>query len=384
MIDAAHRLGYHVTTTGNRPGDLGHAHADGWVDTDFSDREAIRSLAARLEVSGIVSGCNDFASLSTAYAAEALGLPGHDSHANALRIHHKDRFRHLLTELKLPTPRSAVARSLDDAREICTQVGFPCIVKPVDLTGGKGISKCGTLDELAGAFESGMALTRESYLVVEQFLVGTHHGFTCFVTAGRVGFWFADDEQYFRNPYLVSGTTTPTSMPPSAIEELINAVELIAAHLDLVDGLMHVQCINTADGPRITELCRRCPGDLYPDFVRLSTGFDYANAVVSAELGLPIEGSHPQQAGRYITRHCLMATREGVLQGISLNAELQQHRIGEMLWWTAGQEVTNHLSDKFGIVFFGFDTAAQMRATTRDLPDRILIDIVDPGQKSLR
>lgn len=380
MIDAAHRLGYHVTTTGNQPLGLGRGHADAYVSTDFSDREAITSLADRLGAAAIVSGCNDFAALSTAYAAEQLGLPGHDSYETTVRIHHKDRFRELLVELGIPTPMSRVVRSAADAVEVCNQIGFPVIVKPVDLTGGKGITVCRSSDDLASAIDHGLSLTRQRHLVVEQFMDGTRHGFTCFVIGGRVGFWFADDEQYFHNQFLVSGTTTPTSMPASSIVELTDAVETIARELRLVDGLMHVQCIQTADGARIVELCRRCPGDLYPWFVEFSTGFDYSGTVVRSEAGLPLIDDGPVPEQRCITRQCLMGDREGTLRKVALDDDLRGRLVHEMLWWTEGQPVSNHLVDKFGIVFLGFDDQDTMHEVTRGLPARIVVDI-EPARR---
>lgn len=382
LIDAAHRLGLHVTTTGNQPHGLGHLRADEYVPADFSDREAIRALAERLGVVGIVSGCNDFAALSTAWAAERLGLGGHDSFETTVRIHHKDRFRELLEELGIPTPASGVVRGLDEAVEVCRRIGFPVIVKPVDLTGGKGMTVCRSEGELDGAVAHGFSLTRQSHLVVEQFMEGTRHGFTCFVTEGRVGFWFADDEQYFHNQFLVSGTTTPTSMPSTAITELVDAVETITRSLQLVDGLMHVQCIQTEAGPRIVELCRRCPGDLYPWFVQLSTGYDYAGAVLRSELAMPGEPAGAAATQRCITRHCLMGEREGTLRGVELDDDLRGRTVEQMLWWAEGQPVTNHLVDKFGIVFFGFDDATSMRSVTKELPTRITVDIDPAGPEA--
>ncbi|MBI5087826.1 MAG: FkbM family methyltransferase [Actinobacteria bacterium] len=310
LIRAARRLGFRVITTGNRPDDLGHRHADHYAPADYSDADQVLDVAVRAGVSAIVSGCNDFAALSTARACDELGLPGHDRHDVALRIHHKDRFRELLDELGLDAPRSGVVRSAAEAVDLCTRLGYPVIVKPVDLTGGKGMTVCDAPDDVAKAVDAGLALSRQSHVVVEQFLTGSRHGFTCFVHNGRVGFWFADDEQYYLNPFLVSGTTTPTSMPDSAIADLVSAVELITSKVALVDGLVHVQCIMTPTGPQIIEVCRRCPGDLYPTFVELSTGYDYALSVVRAETGLVVgTGARHRAAPHAEARHRVLLVR---------------------------------------------------------------------------
>jgi len=370
LIRAAQRRGYRVATTGNRPADLGHPHADRYLEADFSAPDQVLEVARTVGAVGIVSGCNDFAALSTAQVAADLGLPGHDPLETSLELHHKDRFRHLLERLALPSPAARVVTGPDEAVAFAAEVGCPVIVKPVDLTGGKGMTVCHRPDEVRGAAERALAITRQDHVVVEQFLVGTNHGFTCFVHDGRVGFWFADDEQYYLNAYLVSGTTTPTSMPPSAVDRLVGMVERIAAETGLVDGLVHIQCIVTERDVVIVELCRRCPGDLYPWFVSLSTGFDYADAVVASELGLvgPTPAPGPVAC---IGRHCLMAAQPGTLEGIDYPAEVRDRIVEEMLWWEPGLQVTDHLVQKFGIVFLRYRDAAEMHTLTPRLPDLI-------------
>jgi hypothetical protein len=47
LIEAGKRLGFHVITTGNDPGLVGHRLADEYHPADFSDKEAILGLARR-------------------------------------------------------------------------------------------------------------------------------------------------------------------------------------------------------------------------------------------------------------------------------------------------------------------------------------------------
>ena len=78
LILSAKKLGYYVITSGNRPNELGHKYSDEYKKADFSDPDAIFNLSKDLKVSAICACCNDFSALSAAYAAEKLGLPGHD------------------------------------------------------------------------------------------------------------------------------------------------------------------------------------------------------------------------------------------------------------------------------------------------------------------
>ena len=153
MIQAARKLGYYVITTGNQADGLGHPFGDAYINCDFSNKEAITELAREQKVDAICSGCNDFAYLSAAYACEKLELPGHDDYETALRIHHKDKYRALADELGIVTPKAYKCSGSAKLSEACERLSFPVIVKPVDLTGGKGMQRCENKELVEEAYE---------------------------------------------------------------------------------------------------------------------------------------------------------------------------------------------------------------------------------------
>ena len=185
LIRAAKRQGLRVITTGNRPDDLGHRHADAYEPSDYSDPDEVLAVAQRNRVSYVVSSCNDFAAITTAYVCDRLGLPGHDSHETTLEIHHKNRFKALAARLGLSVPQSGEVHSQQEALSVALSIGYPVIVKPVDLTGGKGISVCADPSEVAQAFASAIRLSRQPYVLVEEFVEGSRHGFTALLSRGQ-------------------------------------------------------------------------------------------------------------------------------------------------------------------------------------------------------
>jgi biotin carboxylase len=375
LIEAAKSLGYRVVTTGADPSGLGHPFADDYVPADFSDAEAVLAVARDQGVVGIISGCNDFAAITAARVADAMGLPGHDDPNTCIRLHHKDRFRETMEGLGLPSIRAVRVADSQGVHDARSELTLPVIVKPIDLTGGKGMTVCDDTDAIGAAVETALERSRASHVVIEEYLTGSHHGFTCFIKSGTVVWWFADDEQYFLNPFLVAGTSTPSSLPDQAVEELVEVVETISRHLELVDGLVHIQCILTADGPRIIELCRRCPGDLYPEFVRISTGHDYADTVVRAELGLSLEISSPAPIPKPTVRNCAMAATDGAFDAIAVSPEVAAHIVRQSSLADRGALITDHLTQKQAIIFLQFPSKrdTQQHLARRDSDIRVLV-----------
>ncbi|WP_054692569.1 ATP-grasp domain-containing protein [Syntrophomonas palmitatica] len=308
LILAAKKLGYFVITTGNRPEDLGHVYADEYYCVDYSDCKKVYKLAQSLNVSAICPCCNDFSALSAAYAAEKLGLPGHDSFKTAEIIHHKDRFRQFAIANNIPSPRAIGFSSQQEALDSIEKLSFPVIVKPVDLTGGKGISVVNSIEEACPAVQKAFAISKAHRIVVEEYIYGTRHGFSAFLYKGKVNFYFTDNEYYFLNPYMVSAASAPGNVAPSVKANLCWQAEKIASLLGLKDGIFHIQFILREDQPVIIEICRRAPGDMYIKLVEYVAGVDYPSWIVKAFAGLDCGGLMPSTTRRFITRHCIMSS----------------------------------------------------------------------------
>ena len=377
LIQAAQKLGYFVITTGNAREGLGHAYADKNVFEDFSDHEKMLSLAKAEGVDRVCSGCNDFALLSSAYVCEKLGLPGHDSYETSLQLHHKDKYRALATRLNIPTPKAITVRNTEEFETALKTLSFPIIVKPVDLTGGKGIHRAASAEEARAAYADALSRTREDHVVVEEFVVGTNHGFSAYLQNQKVVFDFADNEQYFLNKYMVSGANTPTTTSLRGQRLLCEYSERIAKELKLVDGILHIQYIEKSDGtPVIIEICRRPPGDLYIKFVQYATGVDYPKMLIQAETGeacteiLPPLGTLPKP----FLRHCIMTEKKGFAQSVYFAPEIEKNIVEKFLWYKKGEPITDPLYYKAGIVFMQFSTPEEMQSLTEKMTDLVKVD----------
>ncbi len=392
LIQAAQALGWYVITTGNNRDGLGHPYADKTVFANYSDKEAMLDLARNESVTAVCSGCNDFALLSTVYVCEKLGLPGHDSYATSLEIHHKDKYRALATRLGIPTPQAiTVAVAGTDfatgqiADDNCADfdvaiagLTYPIIVKPVDLTGGKGIHRAANADEARAAYKDACSRTRQDHIVVEEFMQGSNHGFSAMLVKGKVAFAFADNEQYFMNKYLVSGANSPGTSCSDTLAKLREYSERIARELNLVDGILHIQYIEQADGtPIIIEICRRPPGDLYIKFVKYATGIDYPKFIVMAEIGEDISAIADVPTQGYWLRHCIMPGPEiangSTVRDVTFAPEIQGNIVEKFLWYKPGERITDRLIYKAGVVFFKFDSLAEMQDKTARMTNLVKI-----------
>lgn len=360
IILAAQKMGWYVISTGNDEGSLGHITADKYVKGDFSDKEWVLDLAKKENVQAIVSGANDFAYISTAYACEKLGFPGHDSYETAKTIHIKNYFREMTEKIGIKTPRIRKCSCESEVRNAVKEIGFPLLVKPVDLTGGKGVRRCIELNETLEAFRGAMEVTRENYVILEDFITGTCHGATTLLKNHKVVWHIVDNEQYGINKYLVLGACSPSDIPQYAEYTLINDIEKIAKYCNLVDGLFHVQFIMDKDNyPVMIDPCRRMPGDLYVLLAKYTTGVDYPAEIVKSECGESLQDCYVIE-NNFIARECIMTSRKGIIKEVHIEEELEPLIIYKHMGENKGIRIDQPMKHKAGILIMKFTSYEQM------------------------
>ena len=375
LIQAGKRLGFYVITSGNKANDLGHAYSDEYISVDFSDKQAVLALAKAQNISAICASCNDFSALSSAYVAEQMGLPGHDSLATSETIHHKDAYRAFAITNNIATPDAVSITNLNFNNSEIAHLNFPLIVKPVDLTGGKGITRVANEDELREAIAKAFAISKQKRVVVEEFLEGTRHGFTALLIDKKVVFHFSDNEHYFTNPYMVSAASTPGALSQEAIAELIKQSEKIAQLLKLVDGIFHVQFIMHNNYPTIIEICRRSPGDLYIRFVEIATGVPYPELILRQAVGMQLPELENKPAEGYFLRHCVMSANTGIVKDIIYDESIKPSIVEQMMWWKKGDVVQDVMTAKFGIVFMRFNNMQDMLYKAEHMQQLIKVEL---------
>lgn len=363
LIQAGKKLGYYVITSGNKPELIGHKYSDEYVDCDFSDTELVLNTFKDKGLAAVCSCANDFGALTAAYLSEALGLPGHDTYENALTIHHKNRFKAFAEANNVPTPRARAYDSVDAALRDAAALKYPVMVKPVDLTGGKGVTKVTDESGFAGAVKKAFDMSRKKVIVTEEFAEGTQHSFSTFLINKKVAAFFSDNEYSDYNRFLVSTSGGPADDVDKTQDILIAEAEKIASVLGLCDGVFHYQYILSADKkPHILEITRRCSGDMYPVPVEHALGLPWAEWIVRAECGLDMSGfavNNFSQSG-FGGRHCVMAENEGVVKNVFIADELKGNIYDKFFWGGAGSVIADRFTDKIGILFFEFATREEM------------------------
>src|ERR1700674_2761894 len=147
FLAAARKLGVEVVPVS----DVCHQLAAGWEDSPLTVRfreagvaaEELARAVAPLGPAAVV-GVDDLTALVAALAAERLGLPHNPPEAVAA-ARSKQLSRERLHAAGLPVPRfEVVPRDLDGAALDARWATYPCVVKPLVLSGSRGVIRADT------------------------------------------------------------------------------------------------------------------------------------------------------------------------------------------------------------------------------------------------
>ncbi|NUP19780.1 MAG: ATP-grasp domain-containing protein [Streptomyces sp.] len=266
------------------------------ITAETNDLDTLLPEAARLHsvlgFDGVITSC-DYYLPTAARIAGHLGLPGPGPEAveNACR---KDATRRVLADAGLPGPRFAVHEEWADLARAAREIGYPLVVKPVDLCAGMYVRRVDDESQLADAVRalSGFPVNargqrRTSAVLLEELLDGPEVSVETVSYRGAVHMVGVTDKSIGGAPaFIETGHMFPAALPLADVDAAEQTALGALKALGLTDGVVaHTEIKLTSAGPRVVEVNPRPAGNRITELVRHVTGIDLAAACVDVALG---------------------------------------------------------------------------------------------------
>lgn len=358
LILAAHRLGYYVITSGNDSSGEGHKYANEYCPCDYSDKDAVYEQAKQKQVDVICACSNDFGALSAAYACEKLGISGHDKYETCRFFHEKDCFKEMAKELNLPTPAAAWFDCVEDAVAYIDNLSyFPQIVKPADLSGGKGIKKVSNRTEAKEAVKEAFCRSKVKRILIEEYIEGKQQGITVFIQNKKVVLEYATNDDAYVNPYMVWLAYPPDNNYPKVREAIVADIEKIASAKDVSDGFLTIQYMVRDGKPYYIETMRRSLGNQHYLCMSKDTGVDFYELYIRSQCGEDCSGllSKAHELESYSGFMAIFAPSNGKVKSVEIDEVFQKKLFNIKMLNGPGYCVTDYLNDKLGMLYFTLD-----------------------------
>ena len=153
-------------------GDVGESMADQFYPISIVEKDQILQVCQEIGIDGICSISSDLAAITVNYVASVLGLTGNSMECTGYSTN-KHEMRKRFSENGDPSPQSLLVESVEDLKN--AELHFPMIVKPLDRSGSRGITKVWRYEELPAAIENAKEQGFEKKALVEEFAGGQEY-----------------------------------------------------------------------------------------------------------------------------------------------------------------------------------------------------------------
>jgi carbamoyl-phosphate synthase large subunit len=271
------------------------------TDYDTSDRlyfeplteedllEIVRKEEENGKVKGVIVQFGGQTPLKLAQALETAKVPILGTSPDAIDLaEDRDRFKALIERLGIRQPQNGIARSADEAKAIAAAIGFPVVIRPSYVLGGRAMEIVHDEPQLARYIAEAVVVSGKSPVLIDSYLRDAIEVDVDAIADGKDVF-IAGVMEHIEEAGVHSGDSAcslpPHSLKPHIVADLERQTIELAKALNVV-GLMNVQFAIQNDDIYILEVNPRASRTV--PFVAKVIGLPVAGIAAQVMAGKPL------------------------------------------------------------------------------------------------
>jgi len=296
FMAAARELGVAVTVASDRAAAMSAAMGERALTLRSSNpevaAEAIVGRAGDTPFAAIV-GVDDQGVMAAALAAERLGL-AHNPPLAVARTRDKAAMRQALADSNVPQPRFVLLPAGGDVPAATSETGLPCVIKPLSLSGSRGVIRADNPRQAEAAAKRVRAIMAaagepaDAPLLFESYLPGVEVAVEGLLHSGRLQLLaIFDKPDPLEGPYFEETLyVTPSRLADAAKAEIERITARAATALGLREGPIHAELRVDGQNVSVLELAARSIGGLCSRALRFGVGVSLEQLILRHALGL--------------------------------------------------------------------------------------------------
>ena len=256
--------------------------ADYFYPISILEKEAIFEICKTVGIDGITTIATDMAVPTIAYVAEKLNLVA-NSYESSLYATNKFLMRKAfkMNHCKVPGFYEVADENAPNT------LNYPVIVKPVDRSGSRGVSKVASQNELKNNIKTAIEESFSKRAIIEEYIEGVEVSVETISWNGEHFILSITDKTTTGAPHFVEIAHHQPSLLPKNIQKIIEKETLKSLNaLNVNYGAGHSEFKITPSGEAyVIEVGARMGGDFIGShLVELSTGYDFLKGVIEVAL----------------------------------------------------------------------------------------------------
>lgn len=373
-IKRAKEMGHYVITCDYLPQNPGHAFSDEYVNISTIDKEAVLEFAMVQNIDGIIAYASDPSAMTAAYVSDAMGIPGATFESVNL-LCEKDLFRKFQKENGFHAPDFYSISELTELESVVHKIQYPCMVKPVDSSGSKGVRRIENQTQLYEAVESAFKFSRCGRVVIEQYIESPYnqlHG-DGVVIDGKLSF-VALGEQRFRNSVPI-GSSFPATLEKSIMENVYAEISRVIECSKYKCGGVNIEVRVTDDGEiYVIEIGPRTGGNYIPQLMELATGEDEMTAVLQLALGEQCRIKSPERL-QHCFQYIIGGEESGRFKELYIDDYMKKKVVDLFVHRSPGEWIDEYENSNgvVGVALLKFENAEEMEQDIYNIRQHIRV-----------
>ena len=386
LIKKAKERGFRVIVAsipGNYPG---FSYADKVYYTNTTDKKAILAIARAENVAAVTTTGTDVAVSSIGYVCSRLSLPGISEQAARI-LTDKAEMKAAFVRGGVTTADFRRVTSFDEAVSAAKELGLPVMLKIVDKSGSRGITKVDSISDMAQAYAYAKAATDADHMVVEKFVSGREIGIDAFVQGGKLLMLLPHDKYVYQSGHtgIPIGHYCPMETSPRLYANMRSEVEKIIRATGMDNCAVNIDAFVLPDERvNIIEAAGRCGATGIPEVISGYTGRDYYGCILDNALGIPVEPF--EYGGTPSASLLLYSERSGFLKEVryrlfgteyvNTGAEIPG-RCKVELSFAPGDDIDafRNGTDRIGQAFFNAETNSELQSAVKSFRESLSVEV---------
>jgi carbamoyl-phosphate synthase large subunit len=206
--------------------------------------EDVLNICDRVEPDGVIVQFGGQTPLNLARALKSAGVPIIGTSVDAIEAaEDREKFQQLLERLDLKQPANGIARTMDQARRVAAKIGYPLLVRPSFVLGGRAMEICYDQQQLEKFTAEAFVVAQGQPVLLDRFLEGATEVDVDAISDGR-DVIVPGIMEHIEEAGIHSGDSAcaipPYSLPGPVVKEIRDSTAALARELKVV-GLMNVQ-----------------------------------------------------------------------------------------------------------------------------------------------
>ena len=290
IIEKCNVLGYETIVTDYSEEAPGLKRAKIPLVIDTLDKEKTLKAAQEYKIDGILT-TSDAPVRTVAYVSNKLKLPGISEEAASIGT---DKYlqRKILRKSGLNCPRFLQVINYDDLKRKVVNWSFPIIIKPVDSSASRGVSKVNDASYLKSAFLEAKEFSKSGNILGEEFITGKEYSIESLTQNGETSIVAITEKSVIKNSdyFVEERHVIPANLNGDQIDEIKKYVQQIIKLFEIDNSATHIEIMLNEKGPVLIELGVRLGGDFITShLVPLATGVDMQKNIILLALNEKIE-----------------------------------------------------------------------------------------------